>query len=877
MSNLRSDRKSGEKFFGKQLIRILSGSSLIAASATLLIILAGATSSIQAAQEKGAFPDGASKDWSSQAQQAVAAQEYEVTAVNQASASGAGAAYQAPNRSQGLRTNFTAQGPRVVPRTQEASWTWGLELTGFTAPHDPASAVGTQSACVPPAVEKISPNGNRIEYHRGAGLIEWYVNDPKGLEQGFTITDCGLRIADSENPYAAIQSATNNPQSAKKESAIRNPQSAIIIDLAIRGDLAPKMTPGGRTIEFRNADGAMVLCYGGLKTTDATGKELPSRMELTVSDGIRNAPHDSALTQSSIVNRQSSIHIMVDAANAAYPITVDPTITAPNWSVDGEQASGGLGWALGPAGDVNGDGYADVLITAHGYDTGVAGGGRVFLYYGSSTGLASTPGWIANGSEADYALGRGATTAGDVNGDGYSDVMISSGAYIWGDDSTPIKGRVHIWYGSPTGPKANATPANADWMVEGAQVGEVFGFSCAAAGDINKDGYGDVIISSPYYDTSYANEGKIYVYCGSPTGLATSPAWTVQGDQSNAHFGFSVSGAGDVNGDGYPDIIVGAPDYDNGQLDAGRAYVFYGSASGLPATASKIYNGDQASGYFGWSVACAGDVNKDGYSDVIISAVNYDNGQLDEGRVYGYYGSAAGLPAAASWMVESNQEGANLGTCVSSAGDFNGDGYSDVLVGAYRANSYEGEAFVFFGSPSGLAATGTVIPNPEHVGSRFGWRVAGVGDVNHDGADDVIVGAFCYPAGGLINAGRAYAYYGAGPAKPSETLEIVSVTQTPEKNVDIVYTLTPPDPAPANGYDVSTLAIATGLDCAVTSGTPDSAFDDISSYVTGDTHITSGSGLLTWNVKGMPAGALKNKYWKAGVSVLFRLKAIPKN
>ena len=93
--------------------------------------------------------------------------------------------------------------------------------------------------------------------------------------------------------------------------------------------------------------------------------------------------------------------------------------------------------------------------------------------------------------------------------------------------------------------------------------------------------------------------------------------------------------------------------------------------------------------------------------------------------------------------------------------------------------------------------------------------------------------------------------------------------------MDIIYNLTPADPAPANGYDISTLAMETAQDCAATSATPDTAFDDITAYVTGSTHITSGSGLLTWNVQGMPAGALKSKYWKAGVSVLFRLKATP--
>ncbi|MCK4525873.1 FG-GAP repeat protein, partial [candidate division WOR-3 bacterium] len=154
-------------------------------------------------------------------------------------------------------------------------------------------------------------------------------------------------------------------------------------------------------------------------------------------------------------------------------------------------------------------------------------------------------------------------------------------------------------------------------------------------------------------------------------GLSETPDWTAESDQADAHFGILVSQAGDVNGDGHSDVIVGAHRYDNGQIDEGRAFVYHGSVSGLSTTPDWTAESNQEDAYFGISVSQAGDVNGDGYSDVIVGASYYDNGQTDEGRAFVYHGSSSGLSTTPDWTVESNQADAYFGNSVSQAGDVN--------------------------------------------------------------------------------------------------------------------------------------------------------------------------------------------------------------
>ncbi len=200
-------------------------------------------------------------------------------------------------------------------------------------------------------------------------------------------------------------------------------------------------------------------------------------------------------------------------------------------------------------------------------------------------------------------------------------------------------------------------------------------FRWPPAGDVNGDGYSDIIVGAYDFDDGQSDEGRAFVYHGSAAGLATSPAWTAESDQASALFGSTVSTAGDVNGDGYSDVIIGALYYDNGQQGEGRAFVYHGSAGGLATSAAWTAESNQASASFGSTVSTAGDVNGDGYSDVIIGASTYDNEQGHTGKAFVYHGSPAGLQTSPAWTAQGDQNVNLFGLSVSSAGDVNGDGF----------------------------------------------------------------------------------------------------------------------------------------------------------------------------------------------------------
>ena len=634
----------------------------------------------------------ASPSWSAATQENIAAGEY----APQADGNG----FRATNRAQDLHASFGPGGLTVTGRSGTGEVALTLRAWGREDRVTAADAIAPEEgACLyDGAVDAFGDCLRRVHYAR-PGLTEWWENRPEGLEQGFTVT------------------------------AAPDGDGALVFDLAVTGALAD--VEGDEALLVRETGDP--LRFGGLAAWDATGRSLPAWME----------------------ESDSGLRILVDDSGAIGAVTVDPLLTTASWTSEGDQASAEFGYAVASAGDVNGDGYGDVIIGAQRYDNGETNEGRAYVYLGSASGLGATAAWTAESNQAFAEFGHSVASAGDVNGDGYGDVVIGAEGY---DNGSADEGRAFLYLGSAAG--LAASPA---WTAESDQASALFGISVGSAGDVNADGYADVIVGAWAYDNGQTDEGRAYMYLGSASGLSTTAAWTAEGDQSGANFAVSVASAGDMNGDGYGDVVVGAYRYDTRVSDEGRVFVYFGSAAGLSAPAGPMAESDQDSAYFGILVGSAGDVNGDGYGDLVVGAYGYDNGQTDEGRAFVYLGSATGFSNLAPWTAESDQAGGNLGISVASAGDVNGDGFGDLVVGAYawdNGQSNEGRVAVYLGSSSGLAASAAWTRESDQDGAYLGQAVASAGDVNGDGYGDVLVAAHFYD-NGQTDEGRAFLYLGA--------------------------------------------------------------------------------------------------------------------
>ncbi|MEW5760701.1 MAG: FG-GAP-like repeat-containing protein, partial [Candidatus Thermoplasmatota archaeon] len=285
----------------------------------------------------------------------------------------------------------------------------------------------------------------------------------------------------------------------------------------------------------------------------------------------------------------------------------------------GEKTYSKFGFSVSSMGDVNGDGYDDIIIGAPNM---LSRGGKVYGYYGSENGIADTPDFSFGPDRSNEQFGYAVACAGDVNSDGYSDVLVGLGE----NKLDGWKGKAYIYYGSKNGLNYGIDGTGDEYLIG---VGEAnnnfFGSSLAGAGDLNKDGYDDVIIGAYGYESK---RGRAYVYYGSAKGLVSKAEAILTGEGLGDQFSLALSNIGDINSDGYSDIIIGAP---YNQSKNGKAYIFYGSVYGLgEKPAIEIY-GD--GGCFGGAVARIGDLNNDSLDEFFVSAYDFN---LSQGRVYIY-------------------------------------------------------------------------------------------------------------------------------------------------------------------------------------------------------------------------------------------------
>jgi hypothetical protein len=528
----------------------------------------------------------------------------------------------------------------------------------------------------------------------------------------------------------------NRPDGLEHTFIVRRPIEGDSLELIVRVTGARlTLDSDGTEARLSQTETGLHLRYAGLRAWDAGGRALSARMRIV----------------------GAGLSLAVDVKNAKYPVVVDPVLTDVAWSAESNQARAYFGDAVANAGDVNQDGFEDVIIGAPYFDFAASDTGRAYLYLGGASGLSTSAAWTADGDLANATFGDSVAGVGDVDDDGFDDIAVAAPRR----ENAPGQGRVYLYRGGRSGP--STTP---DWSSSSVLPAELYGYEVAGAGDVNDDGYDDVVIGARAYYDGQANEGRAIAFYGSAAGLASTPEWQVESNQAGALFGDAVASAGDVNDDGYDDVIIGARNFDNPLTNEGAAYVYLGSSSGLAAAAVWSAEGNQAGALFGSAVLGNGDVNGDGYDDIAVSAPNYDQLYTDEGAVFLYLGGPSGPATNAAWTEFGNQASAHFGEALA-FGDVDGDGRSDLVVGAPDWDQGlavdNGRAYLYRGqdAASGLG-TSEWLTTGMSSDDQLGSSVAGL-DVNADGLGDIVVGAWTHDVV-EDDEGGAFAYLGQTPA-----------------------------------------------------------------------------------------------------------------
>jgi len=398
-------------------------------------------------------------------------------------------------------------------------------------------------------------------------------------------------------------------------------------------------------------------------------------------------------------------------------------------------------------GDVDGDGYGDILIGA---TDSKKKRGLVHLFYGGPD-MDATADVTFEGQNEGDRLGLG-IVCGDIDNDGYEDIVIAAGDY------SEKRGRVYLYWGSDR----NSMDANPDKIFVGKGTkGSRFGINSPVVFDIDNDGYDDVILGSFWNQDD--GLGRVYLYYGNTKELMDTShdlIFTAENASDQYTFGLHIA-CGDVDGNGYGDIIIGSHSYLSSRQKV-RGHLYYGDRkSDMDAKADAVFEVKAEAGYlYGRDIVCV-DQNKDGFDDVVLGASGYNRKQ---GRAYLFHGnSKRSLDTDPDLILDGEVRGSSYGSHAV-CGDLDGDNVNDIILGARDFGQGFGRVYVYWGSEltdsdpePGRIFTG------ENSKDVFSSALT-CGDINNDGFDDLVIGAYGYKDKTRKKQGRVYLYYG-GPKK----------------------------------------------------------------------------------------------------------------